>query len=149
MKSTHHLVGQKHIEVRVAHSHSASVSHSASSAQSSQLAPKSPLADDTFLIEWCAVACLIEHGRRPFEVMATGVSTNIPDEEVAIRLALLNLSEKVSWEDQTLVAQALVRPMDIVVSRLFSLREIFSRKPREVSEVVALLRGNLPTDEPI
>jgi hypothetical protein len=125
-KSIHALIGEKRIEVRVACTH------------------VSPQADDSTLPEWCAVACLIEHGRRPFEVMATGVSKGILDEEVAIRLALLNLSEKVGCQEQELVAQALVQPSNIVVDRLFQLQKIFSRKPREVSEVAALLRGNLP-----
>lgn len=124
LNSTHLLIGEKRIEVRVACSH-------------------------TPQLEWCVLACLIENGRRPFDVVATGVSKGSPDEEVAIRLALLNLSEKVSWQDQELVAQALVQPMGVVISRQSSLRGIISRKPREASEVAALLRGNLPTEEPV
>lgn len=136
-KSTHLLLGEKRVEVRVACSHISSPNQDAS-----------PLAHDANQLEWCVLACMIEKGRRPFEVVATGVSKGVPDEEVAIRLALLNLSEKVSWQDQELVAQALVQLTDSVGRHLFSLREIFFRKPKEIAEVTALLRGNLPTDEP-
>lgn len=75
--------------------------------------------------------------------MATGVSKGIPDEEVAIRLALLNLSEKVGWQEQELVAQALTQPVRVVTDRLFIPKGVPPRKPRRVSDVVAVLRENL------
>jgi hypothetical protein len=123
-KTIHALIGEKRIEVRVACTH------------------VSPQTDDSTLLEWCAVACLIEHGRRPFEVMATGVSKGVEDEDVAIRLALLNLSEKVGWQDQEIIAQALAQPVTAMVDRPFSPKEIFARKPRSISELIALLRRN-------
>jgi hypothetical protein len=69
------------------------------------------------LVDWAATACLVEPGRRAHEVIAVGSSQGVPDEEVAIRLALLNLSEKVDYQDYELIAIALVHPFQVVVDR--------------------------------
>lgn len=83
--------------------------------------------------------------------MATGVSKGVLDEEVAIRLALLSLSEKVDRDERPLVAQALTQPTSAVVDRQHVLRgprETFTGKraaPQRLStliEVVALLQEN-------
>jgi hypothetical protein len=128
-KSIPAVLDDKRVEVRVACTHSSR------------------------LREWCAIACLIEPGRRPFEVMATGVSKGVLDEEIAIRLALLGLSEKVDHQEQYLVAQALAQPTSSVVDRqdvLIGARELFAytgssaRRTNSLPDVVTLLRENHP-----
>lgn len=83
--------------------------------------------------------------------MATGVSQGVLDEEVAIRLALLSLSEKVDRDEKQLVAQALTQPTSAVVERqdvIVGPRELFTHKrvaPQRLttlSEVVRLLQEN-------